>query len=102
MLSHLAFPITSPSVAIAATRHSFVTREEDINLLRSHERTGRALGDEEFLADTGTRAGKDAETSKARPQGKARELGVVSPDPARKYAKPGPSWIRLNLSETLH
>lgn len=47
-----------------------VLREEDINLLRAHERTGRPLGDEEFLATLEQDLGRTLRRQKPGPKGK--------------------------------
>jgi putative transposase len=47
-----------------------VLREEDINLLRAHERTGRPLGDEEFLATLEQHLGRTLRRQKPGPKGK--------------------------------
>ena len=51
-----------------------VIREEDIKLLRAHERTGRPLGDEEFLATLEENLGRVLRRQKPGP--KARPKGV--------------------------
>ena len=47
-----------------------VLREEDIELLRAHERTGRPLGDEEFLATLEQDLGRALRRQKPGPKGK--------------------------------
>jgi putative transposase len=49
-----------------------VLREEDIKLLRSHEHTGRPLGDEAFLATLEQDLGRTLRRQKPGPKGKTR------------------------------
>ena len=49
-----------------------VIREEDIKLLRSHERTGRPLGEEEFLARLEQDLGRILRRQKRGPKGRPR------------------------------
>ena len=49
-----------------------VIREEDIKLLRAHERTGRPLGEEEFLATLEQDLGRILRPQKRGPKGTPR------------------------------
>ena len=67
-------------------------REEDIKLLRAHERTGRPLGGEEFLASLEENLGRILIRKKPGPKGKPgnsvwcpRNPGMVSPEPGTRY-----------------
>jgi len=63
----------------------------DVRLLQRHERTGRPLGSEKFLARPGTQARPPLAASEARPQ-TPPELNMVSPElpyQTTKYYVPG-------------
>jgi putative transposase len=64
-----------PLLELAPNRRSFlvrVIREEDIKLLRSHEQTGRPLGDEAFLATLEKDLGRILRKRKPGPNGRPK------------------------------
>jgi putative transposase len=61
----------APLLKLAPPWRGFLARpipEEDIKLLRSHEHTGRPLGDEEFLATLEQRLGRILRRQKPGPK----------------------------------
>jgi putative transposase len=50
-----------------------VIREDDIKLLRSHERTGRPLGDEEFLETLEENLGRIVKKQKPGPKSQTKK-----------------------------
>ncbi len=63
----------APLLRLAPKWRAFLARalrEEDIELLRAHERTGRPLGDEEFLATLEEDLGRTLRRQKPGPKGK--------------------------------
>ena len=61
----------APLLELAPNWRSFlarVIREEDIKLLRSHEQTGRPIGDEEFLATLEENLGRILKKQKPGPK----------------------------------
>ena len=63
-----------------------VIREEDIKVLRAHERTGRPLGDEEFLASLETDLGRIL-SARSPAQNPAAEFCMVSLEPENPAAE---------------
>ena len=63
----------APLLQLATNWRRFLTRvvrEEDLKLLRSHEHTGRPLGDEAFLASLEQNLGRILRRQKPGPKGK--------------------------------
>ena len=64
-----------PLLDLAPNWRSFlarVIREEDIKLLRSHEQTGRPLGEEAFLATLEENLGRILRKQKPGPKGRPK------------------------------
>ena len=72
-----------PLLELAPNWRSFlarVIRDEDIKLLRSHEQTGRPLGDDEFLANASKRTcGRILKNRNLAREGRGRTIkyGIV-------------------------
>jgi len=65
----------APLLQLATNWRRFLTRvvrEEDLKLLRSHEHTGRPLGDEAFLASLEQNLGRILRRQKPGPKGRPR------------------------------
>jgi putative transposase len=68
-----------------------VIREEDLKVLRAHERTGRPLGDEEFVTTVEQKLGRTLKRQKPGPKPKRRRIS--------QRQKPGPKPKGRRISQ---